>query len=320
MTERYGAHAQRDGVLMYATAALLFSIGGVVAKTVMQSGVVPIEFAPIRALFAAVLLLVWVGITNPRALRVTKHEAPRLAVYGMGIFFMTQLLYMTAINNLPVAIGTILAFMAIMNVAIWNWLRHGRRLDIPTSVAIALSLVGALFITGLVTGRLSGNITVFGIVAGIGCSIALTAYWLVGGSLQRNRDATSLLMWAMIGIVASWSVVKPWWNYPWHKIGGSTPAFIDHGPVLPVWLLVLFVAVVGTAVPFGLTLASVARIGAQRAGIVGSLEPAFAAVIAYIALGEALGILQVIGGALILSGIFVVEYAALRAHRDDAVA
>ncbi len=317
---RYGPHAQRDGVLMYAAAAFLFSVGGIVSKSVMQSGLVPIELAPIRALFAAVLLLVWVATTNRAALRVTRAEAPRLALYGMGVFLLTQLLYMTAINNLPVAIGTLMSFMAIVNVAIWNWLRHRHRIDMPTLSAIAISLFGSLCVTGLVSGGLSGNITVIGLAAGAGCSIALTAYWILGGSLQRNRDATSLLMWAMIGIVASWSIIRPWWNYPWPKIGRSIAVFIDHGPQLPVWSMIVFIALFGTALPFGLVLASVARIGAQRAGIVGSLEPAFAAVTAYLALGEVLGALQIIGGALILLGIVVMEYAAMREHRDDSVA
>ena len=305
---------------MYATAAFLFAVGGIVSKSVMRAGLGPLEFAPIRALFAATLLVVWVALTNRRAFRVTRREAGRLAVYGMGIFLLTQLLYITAINNLPVAIGTILAFMAVVNVAIWNWARHGRRLDVPTGAAIALAMIGGLLITGLVSGRLEGNITVVGLAAGIGCAAALTAYWIVGGSLQRERDATSLLMWAMIGVVASWSLIRPWWNYPWSKVGGSVPLLIDHGPLLPTWSLILFVALVGTAVPFGLTLASVARIGAQRAGIVGSLEPVFAAIVAFLAIGEVLGPLQLIGGALILVGIVVVETAAMRAQRNDAVA
>lgn len=304
---------------MYATAALLFSIGGIVSKAVMQSGFGPLDFAPIRALFAAVLLLLVVAVTKPAALRVSRREAPRLAVYGMGVFLLTQLLYITAINNLPVAIGTILAFIAVVNVAVWNWFRHGKRLELPTGTAIGFTLFGALLITGLVSGGLSGNVTPLGLAAGVGASIALTAYWILGATLQRDRDAVSLLMWAMVGVVASWSVIRPWWNFPWSKLGGSVPLLIDHGPVLPTWVLVLIVAVVGTALPFGLTLASVARIGPQRAGIVGSLEPVFAAIVAFLAIGEALGVLQLLGGALVLVGILIVESAALRTQRDDSV-
>lgn len=317
---KYGPHAQRDGVLLYAGAAFLFAVGGIVSKTVMQTVLGPLEFAPIRALFAAVLLVIWVAATNPQALRVPRSERPRLAVYGMGIFLLTQLLYIVAINNLPVAIGTILAFLAVIFVAVWNWLRHGRRLDVPTGSAIALSLFGALLITGLIRGSLSGNITVLGLLAGVGCAIALTGYWVLGASLQRNRDATSLLMWAMVGVVVSWSLIRPWWNFPWSRITDSVPLFVDHGPTLPVWSMILFVALVGTALPFGMTLASVARIGPQRAGIVGSLEPAFAAIVAFVAISEALDVLQILGGLAILIGIIVMETAALRANRDDAIA
>ena len=137
---------------MYAFAAFLFSLSGIVAKSVMQSGMEPVELAPIRALFAAVMLAFWVAATNPSAFRVTRTEAPTLALYGMGVFLMTQLMYMTAINNLPVAIGTLLSFLAIVNVAVWNWLRHGRRINMQTAAAILISLLGGLFITGLVTG------------------------------------------------------------------------------------------------------------------------------------------------------------------------
>lgn len=319
MTEhRFGPHAQRDGVLMYAAAAFLFAVGGIVSKTIMRTTLGPLEFAPIRAMFAAVLLIIWVAMTNRNAFRVTRKELPRLALYGMGIFLLTQLLYIVAINNLPVAIGTLLAFMAVIFVAVWNWLRHGRRLDVPTGGAIGLSLLGALLITGLIRGSLSGNITVLGLLAGVGCAVALTGYWIVGASLQRDRDATSLLMWAMVGVVLSWSIIRPFWQLPWELVSDSVPLFVDHGPALPIWAMILFVAAIGTAVPFGLTLASVARIGPQRAGIVGSLEPAFAALVAFVAIGEALDILQLLGGLAILIGIIVMESAALRANQAGA--
>ena len=63
----------------------------------------------------------------------------------------------------------------------------------------------------------------------------------------------------------------------------------------------------GTIVPFLLVLGSLRRIGAQRAGIVGSTEPLWAGVIALVVLGETLTTVQGIGALIVLAGIILAE-------------
>lgn len=315
---RFGAHAQRDGVAMYSLATLCFGVGGVVSKTVMQSGLEPLEWAPLRALVSAVLLIVFIGMRNPSAFRISRAELPTLALYGL-IFLSTQLMYITSISHLPVAIGTILVFLAVVNVAVWNWARHLSHPGRGGLSSIGLALLGAVFITGILSGHISGNLDAIGLIAGFGNSVAFAAYLLVGTRLQRHRDAASLLMWATIGMTIGWSILKPWWNYPWSKVTGSSLVFHDHGPLLPLWVMIVFVAVVGTVMPFGLILGSVARIGAQRGSIIGATEPLWAALIAYFTLNELLGPMQLVGGACIIAAIVVGEVTAMRAHRHEEV-
>jgi drug/metabolite transporter (DMT)-like permease len=50
---------------------------------------------------------------------------------------------------------------------------------------------------------------------------------------------------------------------------------------------------------------------ASQASTVGLTEPLFATIIAWILLGEALSATQIIGGALILLGVFIAERARL---------
>ena len=318
MSTRYGVHANRNGVLMYALGAFLFSVGGIVSKTIMESGLDALQWAPIRALVSSVILIFFIGATNRSAFRLQRAELPLLPLYGL-IFLATQFLYITSIQHLPVAIGTILVFLAVANVAIWNWFRHAQRPGSGGLSSISLALLGAVFITGILSGQISGNLDAIGLAAGFGNSVLFAAYLLVGARLQRHRDAPSLLMWATIGMTLGWSIIKPWWNYPWHKLTGSSMVFYDHGPVLPLWSMILFVAVVGTVLPFGLVLGSVARIGAQRGSIIGASEPIWAALIAFLALNELLGPMQLVGGALIVAAIVVGETWAMRANRHDEV-
>jgi drug/metabolite transporter (DMT)-like permease len=65
----------------------------------------------------------------------------------------------------------------------------------------------------------------------------------------------------------------------------------------------------GTVISFSLVLASMKHLRASQASTVGLTEPLFATLIAWILLGEALSATQIIGGALILLGVFIAERA-----------
>jgi drug/metabolite transporter (DMT)-like permease len=65
-------------------------------------------------------------------------------------------------------------------------------------------------------------------------------------------------------------------------------------------------------------LLSLQRIGAQRGGILGTTEPIWAALIAFVMLGEVLSPIQSLGGLVVLAGVIVAELASQRAHRISA--
>ena len=65
------------------------------------------------------------------------------------------------------------------------------------------------------------------------------------------------------------------------------------------WLGLIYIAVMGTAIPFGLYFVGINHVRSTRASITATLEPISAGLIAYVFLGEALAPLQVLGGALV---------------------
>jgi drug/metabolite transporter (DMT)-like permease len=62
-------------------------------------------------------------------------------------------------------------------------------------------------------------------------------------------------------------------------------------------------------VPFGLFISGLRFLPPTQASIVGTLEPVIAAVVAYLILGETLIPLQILGGALVLVGVVIVQTA-----------
>jgi drug/metabolite transporter (DMT)-like permease len=65
--------------------------------------------------------------------------------------------------------------------------------------------------------------------------------------------------------------------------------------------------VMGTIAPFLLVLGSLRRIGAQRAGIVGTTEPLWAGLIGFLLLGETFAGAQLLGGFIVLAGVIIAE-------------
>jgi drug/metabolite transporter (DMT)-like permease len=301
------AHARRDdviGVAMYLLAAFLFAFNGVIAKAALNTGFDPVHLTQLRNAGAMVLLMAYVALRFPDRFRVTRRELPFLIAYGVIAFTLVQYLYFLAISRLNVGIGTLLAFLAPVLVALW--LRFGRKEDVSNRIWIAIALtVGGLVLVAQVWQGFT--LDPVGVVAGLLCAVALAVYWLLGESGQEHRDAVSLTMWGFVFASIAWAVIAPWWTFPWSALVVTAEPLIDGSTGLPVWSLMIWGVVMGTIAPFLLVLGSLRRIGAQRAGIVGTTEPLWAGLIGFLLLGETFAGAQLVGGLIVLAGVIVAE-------------
>jgi drug/metabolite transporter (DMT)-like permease len=174
--------------------------------------------------------------------------------------------------------------------------------------ALGLTLLGLALVAEVWRGiALDG----LGLLAGLATAVTLSLYWLLGEAGQERRDAVSLTFWGFVFATLAWSVIAPWWSFPWDVLG-TTGTPVAGGPGIPVWALVTWTVVMGTIVPFLLVLGSLRRIGSQRAGIVGTTEPVWATLIAFLLLGEVVTAVQVVGGLVVLAAVVLAETARTR--------
>jgi drug/metabolite transporter (DMT)-like permease len=290
---------------MYLAAAFLFAFNGTVSKAAMNAGLDPVHLTEIRNAGSMLVLLGVLLASRPAALRVRRGEIGFLAAYGVVAFAIVQFLYFLTISRLPVGIGTLLAFLAPVVVAVW--LRFGRGQAVRRRVwaALALSVAGLALVAEVWRGvALDG----LGVLAGLATAVTLSLYWLLGEAGQRTRDAVSLTFWGFFFATLTWSVIAPWWAFPWSTLGVQAQS-VAGGPGLPVWALVTWTVLLGTIAPFLLVLGSLRRIGSQRAGIVGTTEPVWATLIALALLGETDTAVQAVGGLVVLGAVVLAETA-----------
>ena len=303
------------GIVMYLVAAFLFALNGSVAKAQIEAGLSAAQVTEIRTLGCALVLLVVLLVTKPRSLRVRRSEIPFLLLFGVLAYAMTPFLFFLSVELLPVAIAALLAFLAPVLVALW--LRFVKHEPVGRGIWVALALViGGLLLVSQVWSGMTLN--ALGVFYGLLTAAALAAYLLLGEEGSRRRDVLSLAFWGFAIATVTWSILAPWWDFPWSLLNTTTTMLDGAWTGIPVWSLVLAMIVV-SVVPFVLVLMSLQRIGAQRGGILGTTEPIWAALIAFVLLGEVLSPVQGLGGLVVLTGVIIAELASQRAHREGAL-
>jgi len=304
------AHDRRRlviGYAVYLTAACLFALNGTIVKTILLSGVSAARLSEIRATGAFLILFVVVLIARPRALRIQRGEWGLLLAYGVIGVAMTQFLFFVAIERMPIGIALVIEFTAPIFVVLYA--RFGRRELVRSTVwiGLALALVGLAFIAQVWQGFVLNGV---GVLAAFGAALALALFYVMAEQQRRSgyqRDALSLTMWGMAGSAAFWAIAQPWWSFPWADFAGLSEPLAGSGPQLPLSTLTTWMIVMGTALPFTLIIVSLAYITAAQASIVGMLEPVIASIIAWIALAEVLTPTQIIGGLVVLAGVYLAE-------------
>lgn len=289
---------------MYLIAAIFFALNGVLAKSAIEVGFTPLRLVELRNAGAMVILIVLVAIIRPRAFKVRWREIPFLLAYGVLAFTLVQFLYFFTISRLPVGIGTLLAFLAPIVVALY--VKYVRKQPVRNRiwVAIGLTLVGLALVAQVWQGA---TLDTVGVLAGLLLAFFLALYWILGESGQSHRDALSLTMWGFVFSTATWSIIAPWNSFPFDILLKPGAPIGPGWPGLPIWLIMTFGIVFGTVIAFLLVLGSLRRLGAARAGIIGTSEPVWAAILAMLLLGESLTVVQALGGLLVVAGIVVAE-------------
>jgi drug/metabolite transporter (DMT)-like permease len=295
------------GYGLYLVAAFLFALNGTVGKTVMENGVDVWRLSQLRATGAFLVLLAFVALVNRPALRLRLGELPLLLVYGVFGVAATQALYFLSISRLPISVTLLIEFTSPLAIAVW--FRFG--LHHPTRRAVWVGLVMALAGLAAVAEVWDGfRLDPLGFAAAVGAMLALVLYFLSADAQVRGphgRDPVSLTMWGMGAAALFWAIVQPWWTYPWGSLTGTAVAAGTGATAWPMPLLVGYVVVLGTVVPFSLVVLSMRHLRASQASVVGMTEPIMATAIAWVVLGEVLSPVQLAGALIVLGGILLAE-------------
>jgi len=294
------------GYAMVAVAATLFAVNGTVSKVILGSGISSGQLTAVRCAGALIGLALIAAGTRPRSLRVRTGDLPVLIALGIALA-VVQWAYFFAIHRLDIGIALLIQFVAPIFVALWARFVFHEPVRRRIWAALALSVAGLILIVEIWHGgRLSGP----GVAACGLAAISLAAYFLIAEHGVRRRDPVSLSAWAFFFATIFWSLLAPWWTFPGRRVDDHVSLLGNLASThVHLWLLMLWMVVLGGVVPFGLIVSALRHISATRVGITAMLEPVVAIVVAWAWLGESLRPVQLSGAALTLLGIGLAQTA-----------
>jgi drug/metabolite transporter (DMT)-like permease len=295
------------GYAMVMTAATLWAVNGTVSKVILTTGLSSLRLAEVRSSGAFLLLAAGLAATKPDALRLRARELPYFILFGAGGLALVQWFYFLAIHRLQVGIALLIQYIAPVLIALWARYVLHEEVRARIWVALGLALTGLALVVEIWSGL---SLSAAGVAASLGAAGAYSVYVLMAEHRVGERDPISLVCFGFLFAAILWALVRPWWSFPGHVV---TETISLHGHLsslhLPVWLLMAWMIVLGTIAPFALLVGALRYIPATRAGVVAMLEPVAGALVAWAWLGEALHGVQLFGGIVVLSAIFLAQTA-----------
>jgi drug/metabolite transporter (DMT)-like permease len=294
------------GYALTLASAALFGVNGTVSTLALRAHLPPTQLTALRCTGAAVCLLVVLAVVAPRRLRISWPEVPFLVVFGVVGVALTQFLYYVAIGAMPVGIALVFEMTAPVLIAVYVWLVRREKVRSRLWIALLLSLSGLVLVAEV--WRDGGSLDPTGVGAALLAAVCLATYYVMGERGTVTRDPVALTCWSFVAAAVFWAIAAPWWRFDATILGRRVPISIGSAE-LPLWVLVVWIVVLGAVVPFWLSIAALRHLPPTAAGLVATAEPVFASIVAWLWVGQVLSAWQLAGGVVVLTGIVLAQTA-----------
>jgi drug/metabolite transporter (DMT)-like permease len=282
------------GYLCVMTAAILWASSGTAGKGLFATGMTAFDLVQVRVTVSSVLLALFFLLFARHLFRIRLQDIGYFCLLGGVVMALVQGTYFFAISKIQVAAAIFIQYLSPVIVALYSTLFWKERLTPAKIAALCLSVAGCYLVVGGYDLQLL-HMNRVGLLAGLFSAFCFAAYSLLSERGMHRYAPWTVLFYAMVFAALSWNLFYAPFKY------------LRAGYNFEQWGWMIYIAVMGTTLPFGLYLVGVNHIRSTRASISSTLEPISAAFIAYAFLGELLEPLQALGGGLVVAAIVVLQ-------------
>jgi len=291
----------RRGYGYVILAAVCWAAGGSASKFLFNSGITPFQMVQLRLTTSTMILALWLLWRHRNLFKIEGKDVPYFLVLGTLGMAAINITYLFAISRLNVAVAILLEYLASIFIALYAVLFMHDRLTALMKLAIICAVAGCYLVAGAYNINIL-NMNIAGISSGLLAALAF-AWWSVHGEYgMRRYNPWTVLLYAMLVASVEWNILHP----PLESL--------LHVYTFQIWFWIIFIAIVGTVLPFGFYYEGINLIRSTRASITSTLEPIMAGIFAFIFLNEVMEPLQLVGGGLVITAVILLQ---IKQEHDD---
>lgn len=258
--------------------------------------IIVLEAPPLMALslrfFISGTVAVGIALLLKQSWRLTKAQWRATVVFGLCQNALYLGLNFIAMQTVQASIAAIIASTMPLLVALVGWVFLRQRLPIVALLGLVTGLVGVLVI---MVPRLQGGLDPWGVLL---CVLGVASLTVATLSVRNAVSSGQVLMIVGLQMLVGSAAL-------------TVPALLFETWNVTITPLLVSAFIYTTLVP-GLAatviwFVLVSRIGAVRAATFHFLNPFFGVALAAVLLGEQIGLIDVLGVAIIAAGIFAVQ-------------
>ena len=274
--------------LFFILSAIAQYTGAIIAVNLFDE-VSPATVAWLRVLSASLILLAF-SFRRSHA-RWTRRELYWVAAFGASTALMNLFFYL-AIDRLPLGKGVTIEFIGPITVAAL------RTRSVRNTVALLFAAVGVVVLGGVELGN-----EPLGLVFILAASVMWAGYIVMGSRVAlADRGVSGLALGLLFGGI----VITPF-------AAGDAGAAFSSGKILIGCILV---GLLSNAIGYGIDQSTLRRIPIRRFSVMLALLPVCAAIFGFLFLDQSPSLLDLLGMALVLTGVAVQERDETDRHHE----
>lgn len=286
--------------LMIISSMVIFGTIGVFRKYIpLSSELIAMIRGIIGSLFLILVLKIKKEMINWQAI---KDNLLLIFISG-GLLGFNWILLFEAYQYTSVATATLCYYMAPIFVILVSPFIFKERLTIKKIGCVLVSLIGMIFVSGVLNTGFSGIQETTGILFGLIAALFYASVVIINKKII-NIDAIDRTVMQL----STAAVIL----LPYNFITGQ---FTDVSLTLNVFIILLFVGIVHTGIAYALYFGSIKDLKAQTAALFSYIDPIVAILLSALVLHENVGISEIIGAVLVLGATIISELTDMKGEK-----
>jgi drug/metabolite transporter (DMT)-like permease len=287
------------GVFILIIANMGFSTKAVIIKLMYQYHVDTFSVIALRMLLSAPVYIIVAVVLAQRKDNIPLTRKELLSVGGLGIlsYYISSTLDFLGLQYISAGVERLILFTYPTMVLVLSAVLFKKKIGTPQYIAMILTYIGVAIAYVAERGLGDQKNVVLGASLIFTCAITYSIFVVGTGELVKRLGSIKFTCYAMLA--------------------ATVPALIQSGVhdgmnifhfQTEVYTLSIWLAVVATVIPTFMIVEGIRLVGANNSGIIGFVGPVWTIFLANWLLGEPITLMQTVGTAIVLLGVFLISW------------